>query len=78
MESQNKVLNEELKPCPFCGQKAEIIREVIVAGYDYYLRYHVGCVNPNCMVQPQTRMKAFEEGIPEMIELWNRRFYEAE
>ncbi len=41
----------ELKPCPFCGSSAEIVRDEIVKKYGYEDHYTViRCCNFNCGV----------------------------
>ena len=64
--SWNKRANElkkpELKPCPFCGSKAD--------SYDVDGLYFAKCTNPRCGVQ----LHAFSAG--EIIRMWNTRAYE--
>jgi len=57
-------MNEELKPCPFCGGKAEII--IFSAEYGTLT---VGCTNEECDI---TMGKAFFSD-EEAIQHWNRR-----
>lgn len=57
-------MNEELKPCPFCGGKAEII--IFSAEYGTVT---VGCTNEECDI---TMGKAFFSD-EEAIQHWNRR-----
>ena len=61
---------QSLKPCPFCGKKAEIILNTEFPGH-----YSVGCVNPFCVVQPCASYGdgGFVEEIPELVDAWNRR-----
>lgn len=54
----------ELKPCPFCGGKAE----VFVANYSK--RVTVWCANPDCGVKPFTM---YTTELAESIKAWNRR-----
>lgn len=58
----------ELKPCPFCGGKAKVIRSHVCLDNKYY----AVCENDNCQaaicVDSETREKA--------IELWNKRVSE--
>lgn len=56
--------DEELKPCPFCGGKAEII--IFSAEYGTVT---VGCTNEECDI---TMGKAFFTD-EEAIQHWNRR-----
>jgi hypothetical protein len=51
-----------LKPCPFCGGEAEIIRT------------SVHCNSPTCEAQPFTAGQSVEEAIA----AWNRRASDAE
>ena len=53
-------MNQELKPCPFCGGKAKIIKDPI----------KIGCTNNNCMICVQTIPNLQLE---DAIEAWNRR-----
>ena len=53
--------DDELKPCPFCGSKAEIYK---YSGKDYHTVW-VGC--SKCQVgTPRVRVE-------KAIEIWNRR-----
>ena len=54
-------MNEELKPCPFCGGKAEIIIE--------YGTVTVGCTNKECDITMGKAVFTDEEA----IQHWNRR-----
>lgn len=57
----------ELKPCPFCGGKAE--RGTITHAYGH-TQYYVYCVNDKCAVNPTTiayKTKGAD------IRAWNRR-----
>lgn len=58
----------ELKPCPFCGGKAELIK---IPVSPYPDKYYVRCSNQNdCKVAAHTYMGGTAE---EAIEDWNRR-----
>lgn len=56
----------ELKPCPFCGGKAEIFQRI----GKRYSEYNVSCGNVNCNVMPETGNFDTEQ---KAIEAWNRR-----
>lgn len=56
--------NKELKPCPFCGGKAEII----IFSFEYGT-VTIGCTNEKCDI---TMGKAFFTD-EEAIQHWNRR-----
>ena len=65
----------KLKPCPFCGGKAAIIKSGTFSG-----RYSIGCVMSKgwCIVAPKATYGCggFVEEIPELVDAWNRRAYE--
>lgn len=61
-------MNEELKPCPFCGGEAEIIIFSVEYG-----TVTVGCTNEECDI---TMGKAFFTD-KEAIQHWNRRVNKA-
>jgi len=55
-------LNVDLKPCPFCGVKADILGCID--------KFQAMCTNADCMVMPET----FEtETLQEAITVWNTR-----
>lgn len=55
---------EELKPCPFCGQKAKLVRDP--SDHAYWI---VCCQNGDCSVMPD-----FRDISPEFARRgWNRR-----
>lgn len=59
-------MSYELKPCPFCGGKAELI---IILGEDPFempLRWSVRCVNSCCKQYPHVSDR-------DAVEEWNRR-----
>jgi len=58
-------MNQELKPCPFCGGKAKIIKDPI----------KIGCTNNNCMICVHTIPNLQLE---DAIEAWNRRVNDTE
>lgn len=57
-------MNKELKPCPFCGGKAEIISEETYSGHNLFW---VECIECDC------RTSDYEDNEKEAIESWNRR-----
>ncbi len=62
------MMNEELKPCPFCGGEAELIPYSL--GMNDDLKYWaVTCSNHDCFVHPETRYYHKEDA----IEAWNFR-----
>lgn len=52
--------NEQLKPCPFCGGEAILIKEKIIT------RFYVECKKCSAMTNLFTTKE-------EAIEVWNRR-----
>ena len=64
-------MSRELKPCPFCGGKAER-KET----YNYFWsgrsipQYFIKCSNKECGVYVATCNRDTEE---EAVEIWNRR-----
>ena len=54
----------ELKPCPFCGGRAEVFTA------NWSKRVTVWCSNPECGVKPFTM---YTESLREAVENWNRR-----
>ena len=55
----------KLKPCPFCGGKAEI-----VYGYCDYNVYQVACSDLECHA-----MVGWEDAPEEAAKIWNMRIY---
>ena len=57
----------ELKPCPFCGGEANLVKRKFKTGfYPSGGTYYVNC--KVCCITTQPRRKA-----EDVIELWNRR-----
>jgi Lar family restriction alleviation protein len=63
-------MSETLKPCPFCGGKAEISMFL----YHGEERYYAECSNYTCTVKPRTITTFKTE--EEVIAAWNKRFGE--
>lgn len=61
----------ELKPCPFCGGKAEL-REERVNGYT---KYFISCENDNCNVVVET-MSRVGNTAAQAVEAWESRVKE--
>lgn len=62
-------MNEELKPCPFCGGKAAV---AVVSEYSDCAGWrYVVCTNVECLVRPQT-LHCYEEKA-DAVKAWNRR-----
>ena len=54
----------ELKPCPFCGGRAEVFTAPASG------RVTVWCANDRCGVKPFTM---YTTSVKEAVEAWNRR-----
>ena len=62
----------ELKPCPFCGGEASLVKRKLKTGfYPSGGTYYVHC--KNCLITTQPRSKK-----EPVIEIWNRRTGENE
>ena len=72
----NSNMNEQLKPCPFCGGKAHIRNDI----YTYYETVCVSC--EGCGAQSIRKISNGYYGkhcsYKEIAELWNRRVKESE
>lgn len=60
---------EELKPCPFCGDKASLRKTATGRNRSGYV-YYISCGNLNCPVCVYTCNRDTEN---EAVEIWNRR-----
>ncbi len=72
----NKIDDERLKPCPFCGEDAAIW---YFPQHDRPLlkeAYYVGCTNDNCGCEIE-KPGAFKS-LDEAVEAWNRRVKDAD
>lgn len=57
----------KLKPCPFCGGKAELMKNDFWSSADWW---YVTCSNPHCGVHAETSDRPTPQ---EAAEIWNRR-----
>ena len=67
--------DDELKPCPFCGAKAELIRDFMPTAYrkgNQRFLYMIECSNEDdsCPVKPQAGQTNQRK---KLIEAWNKR-----
>lgn len=51
---------EEMKPCPFCGGKAELVS---VGKYEWFAKCHKGCVEQTHLYKAKSSA----------VKAWNRR-----
>lgn len=58
----------ELKPCPFCGGEAELVKDKTT--FAFADTYFVRCDNIECGVQPQTKHRLTEQ---KARDFWNWR-----
>jgi Lar family restriction alleviation protein len=60
--------NTELKPCPFCGGKAELVKDRMALSFadSFFIR----CDNADCYVKPQTPHRLSKD---DAVNIWNRR-----
>ena len=62
-----KNMTEDLKPCPFCGGRAD-------------LRYTINkalieCTNTKCKLQPSTWLHVDTDSVGRLVKIWNQRKY---
>lgn len=74
-QKQRKLLNAELKPCPFCGSRARIEERSKPDGYCHYTVKFVQCTQ--CHAKTEERICDGYYGQwctdEEIAELWNGR-----
>ena len=77
--SQFEVMNTKLKPCPFCGTKAEMMRKPLWEGshgYQGCYSFKVTCGKCGCTLNyayADTIYRTEEEAINNVINAWNER-----
>lgn len=58
-------MNNDLKPCPFCGCQP--------VTHDFFIRGHkISCENPKCPIQPETIWYGYFDAAEKA---WNTRLY---
>ena len=74
-KEQRKQLNEELKPCPFCGSRARIEERSKLDGYCHYTVKFVQCTQCHAKAEERICDGYYGEYCTdeEIAELWNRR-----
>ena len=60
----------EIKPCPFCGKRADVRYAGCTNGKD---RYRVRCYTLNCYGSAYDNAYSSFASMEEAIEAWNRR-----
>jgi Lar family restriction alleviation protein len=58
----------KLKPCPFCGGKAELVKSNMTLTFAD--SFCVRCDNLGCFIRPNTPHRLSDE---DAINIWNRR-----
>lgn len=57
-----------LKPCPFCGGRAEL---------EYTMnRAFIECISTKCKLQPSTWLHVDTDSVNKLVKIWNTRNYE--
>jgi Lar family restriction alleviation protein len=60
-----------LKPCPFCGDKAELGKRLAVQGESHVAYYSVEC--RKCGASTKKRFWLSLKGIADLVDYWNTR-----
>lgn len=65
-------MSEELKPCPFCGGEAKLLKDELGNTADMYGAewWYVACSNLDCGIYAKTADRPTPQ---EAAKLWNRR-----
>ncbi|WFG34085.1 hypothetical protein F10086_163 [Staphylococcus phage vB_SauM_JDF86] len=56
---------ELIKPCPFCGGKADIRY--------YFDKASIECTNTKCRIQPSTWLHVETDSVNKLVKIWNTR-----
>ena len=57
-----------LKPCPFCGGRADLRYSINKA--------LVECTNKKCKLRPSTWLHLDTDSVDKLVDIWNQRKYE--
>lgn len=60
----------KIKPCPFCGGRADI-------RYSFHTLL-IECTNRKCKLQPSTWMHVNSDSAEKLIKIWNTRKFKEE
>lgn len=58
-------MSVDLKPCPFCGERAEMNYAIEKA--------LIECTNAKCTVRPSTWLTVKTDKVSELVKAWNKR-----
>ena len=64
MNSERVIL---LKPCPFCGGRADLRYSIN--------RALIECTNRKCKLQPSTWLHVDTDSVDKLVSIWNTRKY---
>jgi len=56
---------QEIKPCPFCGGRADIRYSIN--------RALIECTNSKCKIQPSTWLHVETDSVDKLVKIWNTR-----
>lgn len=69
-------MQNELKPCPFCGGKATITKMLYKELNSHQMVYVISCTNDKCLME---EVRTFSDhDLNRVCESWNRRVDNAE
>ena len=60
-----KAYEEQLKPCPFCGGKAQI--------FNSFGWFWARCLCVDCKINPSTNKYYIDNGLDGLVRAWNMR-----
>lgn len=61
---------QEIKPCPFCGGRADIRYSIN--------RALIECTNRKCKIRPSTWLHVETDSVDKLVKIWNTREYTEE
>lgn len=61
---------QEIKPCPFCGGRADIRYSIN--------RALIECTNRKCKIRPSTWLHVETDSVDKLVKIWNTRKYTEE
>lgn len=61
---------QDIKPCPFCGGRADIRYSIN--------RALIECTNRKCKIRPSTWLHVETDSVDKLVKIWNTREYTEE